>query len=359
MSAYSAPLEFDGAKLNQNESPLDIPLPVKEKIFQRLRQSQWNRYPSLKPAPLIEHIAAYTGFPGDGILLGNGSNELIQTVILGCCDAGDSLLTVTPTFSVYRRMASVMNLELVEVPLKEDFSFDVPVLTENAKKAGIIILASPNNPTGSVLEPSDIETIARNTGALVVMDEAYYEFSRQSAQTLINSHPNIVILRTFSKAFGAAGLRLGYLLGATGMVNELEKTRLPFSVGMFQQVAGEVILEQRTQLQNVTGAVIDERQRVYHSLQEMPGIAPVPSQANFLLFKSLALEAGELFKRLYRGGVLVRAYDSPELDGMLRVSIGTATDNNLFLERLRFILDTGVRAADQEGVRAAYKEREQ
>lgn len=337
LSAYSVDVEFDGVKLNQNELPLDVPQAVKEKIIQRLLNRQWNRYPPLAPSALKEKIAAYTHFPASGILIGNGSNEMIQTAILACCDAGDTMLTVSPTFSVYSRVATAMNLKQVVVPLKEDYSFDPDGLVEKAGEADIILLASPNNPSGTVLEPAEIEAIADAAKGLVVVDEAYYEFSRLSAQGLIEKYSNIVVLRTFSKAFGAAGLRLGYLLGAPDRAGDLEKVKLPFSVGMFQQTAGDVLLDELNR--DIIDTVIAERHRVFNVLDQMPGITAVPSRANFILFRPEVMDSKRLFNQLKNDGVLVRVYDGPQLDGMLRVSIGWPPENMLFLDKLRRILD--------------------
>jgi histidinol-phosphate aminotransferase len=337
---YSVPTAFDGIKLNQNESPFDVPFEIKEEIWQRLRKTPWNRYPPTVPLPLLQRIADYTGFPEEGILVGSGSNELIQCLIYSCCNSGDAMLTVTPTFSVYQRAASVMNIRTLRVPLREDFCFAVPRLLEQAKQAKIILLASPNNPTGTVLGTGKIAEIAGRTDALVVIDEAYFEFHGLSVQSLIDAHPNIVVLRTFSKALRCAGLRLGYMLGAPGVVKELEKVKLPFSVGMFKQVAGEVIMEQRQWLEEQIDTTIRERERVFRHLQQHPDIQPIPSKANFILFRIKSFckckrgQAKKLFEHLCGLGVLIRAYDSPELEEMLRVSIGSREENDRFLEAL-------------------------
>lgn len=339
MAAYSVPQEFHGVKLNQNESASDIPLAIKEEIFRRMKKMQWNRYPRDFPGRLTKNIAAYTNFPAEGIMVGNGSNELIQTLVYSCCDSGDRILTVTPTFSVYHRVAAVMNISPVTVPLKKDFSFDVPAVIKKSHGVKAVILASPNNPTGTSLGMQDIQQIAENIGSLLVMDEAYFEFHGQSAQRFIEIHPNVVVLRTFSKALASAGIRLGYLLGQPRVVDELKKVKLPFSVGLFQQVAGEVIMENSEFLEKTIKSVIRERERVFSALQAMPGIEPVPSRANFILFQSGKWPADEMYCLLGQAGVLVRAYDSPELSSMLRVAIGAPEENTLFLEKIKEIFN--------------------
>ena len=337
MVTYSVPIEFDGIKLNQNESSTDLPITLKEEILDRLIKTGWNRYPGLSADRLIKRISDYTGFPVEGIMADSGSNELIRTLIYGCCDSGGKLLTVNPTFSVYERVAEIMNIETWKIPLRPDFSFDVPALIAASGQVDIVILGNPNNPTGTMLENEDIMNIAGNTNALVVMDEAYFEFSRRSSQELIEGCPNIVVLRTFSKALRASGLRIGYLMADPGVVRELEKIRLPFSLATFQQLAGEVILEQRDWLSKSIETTLSERNRVFKELLDIPGIEPVQSQANFILFKPGRFEAAELFDRLRLQGVLVRLFTGIGSNGMLRVSIGTVEENNRFLDTIRVI----------------------
>jgi histidinol-phosphate aminotransferase len=222
--------------------------------------------------------------------------------------------------------------------LKADFSFDVPALIAASAKARVVILGNPNNPTGTMLENEDIQILAENTPALVAIDEAYFEFSRQSAQSLIERYSNIVVLRTFSKALRASGLRIGYLLGNPAVVSELEKIRLPFSLAAFQQIAGEAILEQREWLDSSIRTTLAERERVFAELVRLPRINPVPSQANFILFSPGPFQASEVFNRLCQKGILIRLFEFPGGSGMLRVSIGTERENNLFLKGLKEIL---------------------
>lgn len=349
MKTYFVPQAFDGVKLNQNESPLDIPKELKENIFRRLDETQWNRYPKDFPGVLTRKIADYTGFPEEGILVANSSNELIQTIIYACCDSGDQILTVTPTFSVYRNTASVMNIETLTVPLNADFSFDTPAIIKKigeSEKVKAVILASPNNPTGTVLGIDEIEAAAKKTPGLLVIDEAYFEFYGESAQSLIEKYGNIIILRTFSKALRSAGIRLGYLLARETVVNQLKKVKLPFSVGIFQQVAGEVILENRELLLENIETTLREREQLYNRMQTMPFIQPVPSKANFILFRSLSIPAGQLYRSLRQLGILVRAYDGPGMEDMLRVAVGTPAENAMFLGALSgFCNDPATRGA--------------
>lgn len=339
LNDYVVPQEQGLVKLNQNESPFDIPYEVKESILDRLGLLSWNRYPPGFPENLVEHLSAYTGFPSSGILTGNGSNELIQTIFASTSRQGEILLTVSPGFSIYKRMASILEMEIVEISLKENFEFDFEKLIKEASRARLVFLSSPNNPTGTVISHEAIREIAKKTQGLIVIDEAYYEFYGQSAQSLIKEFPNLVVLRTFSKAFGAAGIRLGYLLGNDQVVNGLSKTRLPFSVGLFQQLAGEELLKRPDIIESTVKKIKKERQLLFHTLKKIQDLKVVPSQANFLLFECEKMEGKDFFRKLYQSGILTRYFDHPLLNHMLRITVGKPEENKFFLEATKKILE--------------------
>jgi histidinol-phosphate aminotransferase len=339
MSSYSVPQEIDGVKLNQNESPKDIPSTIKDEIFRRLKSMEWNRYPSNQPDSLLKNIAAYTQYPELGIMLGNSSNELIQTVIYSLCDSGDKILTVIPGFSIYPRVSTVMNIETIGVPLNKDFSFNVTAILRQSKKAKLIILATPNNPTGTIIDLKDIKKLIEESPSLVVIDEAYYEFYGTSAQQLLEKFDNLILLRTFSKALRSASLRLGYLLGKPNLVKELKKARLPFSIGMFQQIAGEVIIQNFPCFRKTIDEIIEERERVYSQLLTIPFMIPVPSKANFILFDTGKVSAELIYRRLCQKGVLVRFFPGSDIENMLRVTIGRKAENDFFLKELKQIAE--------------------
>lgn len=335
LQEYTVPQDPRRVKLNQNESPFDIPAALKEEVLDRLRRQSWNRYPPNQTGRLAERISAYTGFPAAGILVGNGSNEMIQTLIYSTCDSGDKLLVVEPGFSVYRRVASVMNIDVVAVPLKKDFGFDPDAIIDQSKEAKLIILAAPNNPTGTSLEIEDIVEIANRVAGLVAIDEAYYEFSRRTAQPFIERSENLIVIRTFSKSLRLAGIRLGYLLGRQEMVRELAKARLPFSLSIFQQAAGEVLLENPAFLEAGVGEIVRERDRVFEEMAGTKNIRPVRSLANFILFQCRSMTGNRLYSKLCDAGVVLRRFDHPRLEDSLRVTIGTVSENDIFLHALR------------------------
>lgn len=346
MADYSVLQAFDGIKLNQNEASTDVLPELKEEISRRLNRLPWRCYPPGDAEELTAGIADYADFPVKGIMAASGSNELIRTVIYGCCDSGDHIVTVTPTFSIYKRTAAVMNISTSEVPLNDDFSFDPTAVIRRARevKAKVVILASPNNPTGTVIRREDIPRMAERIDGLLVMDEAYFEFFGETAADYTKNHPNLVVLRTFSKALQAAGVRLGYLMGQPEVVQQLKKVAPPFSVGIFQQTAGDVLLQKdnREWLNRRVRETIEQRQRLHKELSVLPGIQPIPSHANFVLFKSNTYPSHRLYHDLFDYGVLLRYYNTPELANMLRVSVGTPPENRIFLKKIKTILSQEV-----------------
>ncbi len=325
-------------KLNQNESPWDLPPEIKQEVWGKLSDAFWNRYPSGVASQLKNAISEYTGISPAGIVVGNGSNELIQAAISAAGRAGEGLVTVDPGFSVYPRAAVIQGLQVFSVALRKDYSFDVDALAEAGKHAKLMFLALPNNPTGTTLSLREVERLSKNFSGLLVVDEAYFEYSGETACSLIQTRSNVVVLRTFSKALGLAGLRLGYLLARPELSREIEKAKLPFSVGLIQQLAGEAVLKQKTRILANAQKVIAERDRMYHALLDLPGLSPVPSRANFLLFKCHGGGSVDIFQELQTRGVLVRVFDSPALRDMLRVTIGTSQENSRFLDVLSSFL---------------------
>ncbi len=341
LSSYVVPQDNDCVKLNQNESPFDIPEKLKREITNRLMTLQWNRYPSNFGESLLEKLSDYIQHPAPGTIIGNSSNELIQAAIYSFCDSGDRVVVTRPGFPIYPRVASVMNIKVREVPLDKGFNFDIPRIIKASRGARMVMLASPNNPTGAALSTREIARLARGIDGILLLDEAYHEFFPQDTHELLREYPNLVIVRTFSKAFNLAGIRLGYMMANQALARELRKSKLPFSVGMFQQVTGEVVMENREFMETGVSSVVKERERLMTSLKETPGIAPFPSRANFILFLSQKLPGEMLFRALRQKGVLVRHFDTPRLKDCLRVTIGTRRENDIFLSCLREVLDGG------------------
>ena len=214
----------------------------------------------------------------------------------------------------------------VEVPMKRDFTFDVDAVITAANVPGtaMLVLCSPNNPTGGQIPLADLERILRSTDALVVVDEAYVQFAECSAVSLLSRYERLVVLQTFSKAMGAAGLRFGYALLAPRLARELAKVKLPYSVNIFTLIASEVFIDRWDSLKSWIGVLVGERRRVFSALTAMDGVRPYPSDANFLLFETLRKSPSEVFRALLSRGILIRDVSRyPMLERGLRVSVGT------------------------------------
>jgi len=325
-------------KLNQNENPGDWPETLKNRVLESLARRAWNRYPDGEEEGLRAALSDYVDRPSSWILPGGGSNEMILTLAMAVGRPGGRMATVTPGFSVYGRVAAVLGMESEDVPLKPGFDFDVPALEAAARGADLVFLASPNNPTGNEIDLPDIERIARACPGLVALDEAYFEFSGRSGVPLLDKVDNLVILRTFSKAWSSAGLRLGYMVGPPALVNPLRRARLPFSVGLLPQIAGTVLIENREIMQRRIREIVRERERMSDELSKRPDIRVFPSRANFLLFECLEREAVGIAGRLGERGVAVRRFEDPRLGSSLRVTIGTGKENDRFLSALKDVL---------------------
>jgi histidinol-phosphate aminotransferase len=217
---------------------------------------------------------------------------------------------------------------------RENLTFDTDKLVQSARKADVVVICSPNNPTGNVFDREALVAVLKNARGIVLVDEAYHEFSGQTAVPLLSSHPNLVVLRTFSKAMSMAGLRFGYMMAHPEIAREIYKSKLPYNVNIFTLAAAEIILEKHDVLNRGIAALVRERDRVFAELQKRPAIHPFPSKANFILLKT-GKPPRELFDALYKQGVLIRDVSAyPLLEQCLRVSIGTPEENDRFLAAL-------------------------
>ena len=336
-------------KLNQNECPHDLPSDLKRAVLERAAAAPWQRYPEFVPARLAERLAAYYGWVPDGVVVGNGSNELIQATLSVVLAQGDVVIAPSPTFSLYRLLTGVLGGRYVPVPLGPGFEFDVDRIVDTAarERARVIVLNSPNNPTGSALPDGAVERIVAETGALVVCDEAYQDFGGPTAIPLLRRTSRVVVLRTFSKAMGMAGLRFGLALAHPDVARELAKGKLPYNVNLVTLAAADVALDHADVFAVRTQAVIETRDRFLPRLARLPGIEVVPTSANFVLIRCRARPASEVFHRLYDDhGILIRdVSNSGELSECLRISIGTEDDMQAVLAALEAILgpDSGAR----------------
>jgi histidinol-phosphate aminotransferase len=330
-------------KLNQNESPFDFPDELKRQVLEQVSQEAWQRYPEFTPGDLVEGLARHYGWVTDGVLVGNGSNELIQATLAVALGGGDVVVAPSPTFSLYRLLTAVLGGRYHPVSMSEGYSFDVNGLIQTAQRerAKVLVVNSPNNPTGSVLPPDGVERLLAETDALVVCDEAYQDFGGPTAIPLLSQSSRLVVLRTFSKALGLAGLRFGLALSHPAVAGQIAKAKLPYNVNLITLAAARVALRNSSQLRAHTREIIQTRDRFIEQLGSIAGLTVYPSAANFVLIRSLRIPARELFSRLYQDhGILVRDVSgAPELAECLRVSIGTAGDMDAVAAALQKILN--------------------
>jgi histidinol-phosphate aminotransferase len=340
MRPYSLSPDRARVKLNQNENPRDAPAAIKAETLRRLEQRKWSRYPDFVPAGLHERLAAFSGWTADGVLAGNGSNELIQALLLVTIHPGTRVVICEPTFALYRQLITVLGGEVHSLPLRPDLQFDADAIVRAADDLApdVFIICSPNNPTGCVLRDSELAALLDATPGLVVVDEAYHEFAGHSVVPELQHHPNLVVLRTFSKAMALAALRVGYLLASPELTREIGKAILPYNLNVFSETAAEVTLEMyEAEIKPLVGHIVAERERLFAGLSGIAGLAPVASQANFMVVRS-RLKPQHVYQELLAREILVRDVSSyPMLSDYFRVSVGTAEENDLLLAGLREI----------------------
>ena len=334
-AAYTLSARRAPVKVNQNENPFDMPEAVKRRVLDAALSRPWSRYPDFDPRDLREKLAAFSGWRPDGILCGNGSNELIEALLLVTVGAGTRVVIPEPTFTLYALMTTILGGEAIRVRLGADLQYDEEVLITAHRKHGMSVICSPNNPTGNEISSAAVETLCGH-GGLVVIDHAYQEFSESSVVPLLSAHPNLVVLRTFSKAMGMAGLRVGYLLAAPELVREIDKARLPYNLNFFSQAAAMAAIDEyETCLRPNVRKLVRLREELASSLAEMHGVRVYPSAANFLLVEFLEADPKAVFEALYDRGVLVRDVTGyPMLERCLRISVGSETENAIVLEAI-------------------------
>lgn len=334
LSAYSVPHIDTPVKLDGNESPFPLPLEVSEKVIEKLRSVDVNRYPDPEALSLRELISRIDDFPIGGILLGNGSDELIGMLIAAYSGGTGRVLCPAPTFSMYRITGVALGSEVLEAELDGDFDLDTDKMSSliEEKDPDLIFLASPNNPTGNAYSADRIRELIELSKGVVVIDEAYSDFSGHTFLPLIEKYGNLVILRTLSKV-GFAGLRLGILYGREELVHEINKVRYPYNINSLTQAAAGVVLGNHEFVTENIQLIVRERDRVYKALSGMKGVEAFRSDANFILFR--VGDADAVFKALVDGGVLIRNFNKTgRLENCMRVTIGTPSENDSFLDAL-------------------------
>jgi histidinol-phosphate aminotransferase len=342
LHAYHVPDSSGYIKLDAMENPYPVPPELRGEIAAAVCAAALNRYPDPAAVSLKDKIREVTGLPqGMEVLLGNGSDELIQLLAMAVSKPGAVLLSVEPSFVMYRMIATFVGMRYVGVPLVTDsgaagFSLDLPATLAaiEREQPALVFLAYPNNPTGNLFSAAAIVRIIEASPGLVVIDEAYYAFASDSFIPQLARYPNLLVMRTFSK-LGMAGLRLGFLAGSAAWLGQLEKLRLPYNVGVLPQLVAEKLLEHHGVLLQQAEQIKQDRERLFLQLGEIAAVKVYPSEANFLLFR--VANATAVFNGLKQRGVLIKNLDGghPMLKDCLRVTVGTPGENAKFIAALQ------------------------
>jgi histidinol-phosphate aminotransferase len=338
IAAYTLAARQAAVKINQNENPFELDTRVKERVLAMARDRPWGRYPDFDPKELLECLAKFSGWTAEGMLAGNGSNELIEALLLVTVGPGKRVVIPEPTFTLYNLLTNVLGGESVRIAMGPDLEYDVDALlrAQADPPPTLTIVCSPNNPTGGVLTPDEVERLCEASPGLVVIDEAYHEFSGQTVVPLLARHENLVVLRTFSKAMAMAGLRVGYLLASPALVREINKARLPYNLNFFSQAAAMAAIEEWPALKATIDRLVVLGEDLRGELQKIPGLRVFPSRANFFLVELAEADPKAVFEAVYRKGILTRDVTSyPRLSKCLRISVGSEEENRALLSALR------------------------
>ena len=340
LEGYHSPQVDVEVRLNTNESPFAPPSGWRDLLAAELSRVDWHRYPDRRAWALRQAIGESHGVPPEMVFAANGSNEVLQTILLAYAGFGRTVATFEPTYQMHGQIARVVGATVVEGQRDDDFTLDPAEVKRVIEhhQPHVTFLTSPNNPTGLV-EPSDrVADLLSLSGGLVVADEAYAQFANWSALTMVAEDRPLVVTRTFSKTWSMAGVRLGYAIGPTWFVSELEKVCLPYHLDVAKQIAGRTALRFVDEMDERVRHIVNERERVSAALRDMSAEV-TPSQANFILFRPGDVPAAEVWQGLLARSVLVRDCSGwPRLGGRLRVTIGTPAENDRFLEALTEII---------------------
>ncbi len=341
LSAYHVQDCAGMVKLDAMENPYPLPEAVRGEIGALVANARINRYPEADASLLKARLRSTLGIPDDkAVILGNGSDEIIQMLMLATARPGATVLGVEPSFVMFRLIATYCGMRYASVALNPDFSLDTPRMLAaiEAHQPALIFIAYPNNPTGNLFDEGAIDSILSAAPGLVVIDEAYYAFAGRTYMERLRDHAHLLVMRTLSKS-GLAGVRLGLVAGDADWLQHVDKVRLPYNVSVLNQLVAEQVLQHQSLLDEQAAAIRSERLRLHGELARTPGTTPFASEANFILFRTIG--AARAFDGLRQRGVLVKNMHGahPLLEDCLRVTVGTPDENDRFIAALRASLD--------------------
>lgn len=328
--------DADGmVKLDAMENPYPLPAPLRRELAEQLSRVELNRYPDPTGRKLRELIAKKMNVPaGMEILLGNGSDDLIQIVTFACARPGAAMMFPAPTFVMYAMDAALAGMKPLRCQLREDYTLDGKAFAARVKaeQPALTFIAYPNNPTGALYAEEDVLAVLRAAQGLVVLDEAYHVFAQKSFMPRLAEFPNLVVMRTVSK-LGLAGIRLGYLVGRPEWIGQFNKVRQAYNVNVLTQAAACFVLERLEVLEAQAAKIRADRATLGAALAALPGVKVFPSEANFFLVR--VADADRTYEALRRQGVLVRNLNAPGLANCLRITVGTPDENRILLTAMR------------------------
>ncbi|HEX9683247.1 MAG TPA: histidinol-phosphate transaminase [Acidimicrobiales bacterium] len=343
VSGYHSPQLDVDVRLNTNESPEPPPASFLAELAQAARDLEPHRYPDRRAERLRRAIGAHHGLAPEQVALGNGSNEVLQAVCLAYGGTQRTAVTFEPTYAMHAHIARVCGTAVVELERGPGFLIEAELAAARLAEVAphITFLCSPNNPTGVVEPAATIDAVIDAAPGLVVVDEAYGQFAPWSATQLLDEDRPLVVTRTFSKTWAMAGLRLGYLLGPSWLVAELDRVLLPYHIDSLKQAAGLVALDHVEEMEVRVARIAEERGRIASALSDLD-VDVVPSGSNFVLFRPRPVDGRVVWERLVERGVLVRDCSGwPRLDGYLRVTVGTPSEGDRFLAAIEDALAAG------------------
>ena len=335
LKAYQVEDVKEGIKLHANENPYPTSPEFTKIILNYLKNLDLNRYPDPDCKILKKTISNRIETPTNQLIIGNGSDELIQNLMQVFCNEGDTIAFPDPTFAMYSIIAKGMGLKVETYPLNSEWDFKAKNLLKFliSTNTRVVFISYPNNPTGNCFSKNEIQELIENFQGIVVLDEAYYDFSGITFLDQMQDHNNLVILRSLSK-IGLAGLRVGYGIFPSELADEINKVRMPYNSNSISQIAAAELLNNFSLVQSQIDSIKIERNRLLKELSKMKSITAFPSDSNFILFK-VANNGNRLFYDLMKNGILIRNLGShPMLNNCLRVTIGTKFENDQFLDRL-------------------------
>ncbi len=339
LQPYHVEKENVDVKLDANENPYNIFEELQKDFIREIKNLNINRYPDTDSDKLRLAIARHTGLKKENVICGNGSDELIQIILNSFVDKGENVLTYSPTFTMYKTFTNIIGGNVIEVSCEDNFqvSEDEIIKQANEKKVKIIFLCNPNNPTGTLIPKKVIQNILKNTKSIVVVDEAYYEFSGETVKDWIYIYDRLIVLRTLSKAFALAGARIGYGIASEKMMNVLYRVKSPYNLNMFSQIVGKLYIEKVDFIKQHIDQIKEERTYLFEQLCKIEDIEVFPTSSNFILIRTSQFE--KILNMCKKEKIALRAFRNEDLlKDCIRITVGKREENDVLLNIIRKVV---------------------